>query len=162
MSSNRTFRLAFPALFGFLVLALSGCADLPTASEPGAAVFSKAANAPNKPVRLDFEKCAVAAGVWEGTVAGDIEGDLRTELTELRVTGPVWHVRFNWIITAGEQSFTADLKGILNTVTGRVVMNGRIVEGYLAGAQVHEQGQLVDADRSCFAGTIRVMPATAR
>lgn len=162
MSSNRTFRLAFPGLVGILVLALSGCADTPTTIEAGSAALSKAASAPNQPVRLEFAKCAVVTGVWEGTVTGDIEGDLRTELTELRVTGPIWHVRFNWIISAGEQSFTADLRGILNTVTGRVVMNGRIVEGYLAGAQVHEQGQLVDAENSCFVGTIRVMPATAR
>ncbi len=161
MSSNRRFPLAFPALAGLLVLVWSGCADVPTASIPEDATFSKAANAPHKPVRLEFEKCEVAVGAWEGAVIGDIEGDLRTELTSLREAGPIWHVTFDWIITAGEQSFVADLSGTLNTLTGRVVMNGTIVEGYLAGAQVHEQGQLVDAENSCFAGTIRIMPATA-
>lgn len=161
MSSNHTFRRALPALVGLLVLALSGCADLPTTTMPGDAVLSKAATAPNQPVRLDFAKCAIAEGVWEGTVTGDIEGDLRTELTSLRVAGPIWHVTFDWIVTAGAQSFVADLSGTLNTLTGRVVMNGTIVEGYLAGAQVHEEGQLVDAENSCFAGTIRIMPATA-
>jgi hypothetical protein len=161
MSSTRTLRLAFPAIVGFLVFALSGCAEGPTPTQPGDAVLSKAATAPNQPVRLEFAKCAIAEGVWEGTVTGDIEGDLRTELTSLRETGPIWHVTFNWIVTAGEQSFTAALSGTLNTLTGRVVMNGTIVEGYLVGAQVHEEGQLVDAVNSCFAGTIRIMPATA-
>lgn len=161
MSSNRTFRIALPALAGSLVLALSGCVDVPTATLPGDAALSEAATAPNQPVRLEFAKCAIAEGVWEGTVTGDIGGDLRTELTSLRITGPIWHVDFNWIVTAGEQSFVAALSGTLNTLTGRVVMNGTVIEGYLAGAQVHEQGQLVDAENSCFVGTIRVMPATA-
>lgn len=89
MSSNRTFHIALPALAGFLVLALSGCADLPTGTLRGDAALSKAATAPNQPVRLEFAKCAIDEGVWAGTVTGDVEGDLRTELTELRVTGPI-------------------------------------------------------------------------
>jgi hypothetical protein len=162
MRNHHRFRPMPPVLAGFLMLALGGCADLPTATAPDAALLSQAAGAPHKPVRLEFEKCLVdPAGIWEGSVSGDIQGDLRTELRELRVTGEVWQVRFAWIIDAGAHSFTADLSGILNTVTGRVVMNGQVTEGYLAGARVHEDGQLVDAVNSCFVGTIRIMPATA-
>ncbi len=117
------------------------------------------------PLTLTFEKEAVAAGEWEGTVSGDVDGDLRTVLTSC--TGPnpcsaqVWNVEFDWIIDAGAQSFTAHLSGILNTQTGKVVMNGTVVAGYLQGAQVHEEGQLVNAATLRFEGTISVMPATA-
>ena len=63
-------------------------------------------------------------------------------------------------MTAG-QSFVADLAGVLNIETGAVVMNGTVVEGYLLGAQVHEEGQLIDADTLRFQGTIQVTAAEA-
>ena len=112
-------------------------------------------------VELSFDKTAFADGVWQGTVDGDITGTLETRLTERRISGPIWHVRFDWTITAGDQSFVADLRGTLNNNTGAVVMNGTVVEGYLLGARVHEEGQLVDAATLQFQGSIQVMPATA-
>ena len=119
----------------------------------------------SSPVNLTFEKEAVAPGAWEGTVSGDINGDLKSFLTAC--TGPnpcsgrIWHVEFDWVIDAGAESFTAHLSGVLNNVTGSVVMNGRVVEGFLEGARVHEAGQLVNAETLGFEGTIRIMPATA-
>lgn len=163
MNSNRSFTWTGPAGLFCLLVALPGCADgaMPVAPDPTPSL-SMAANAPLAPVRLAFEKCLIdPTGIWEGEVTGDVTGDLRTELTALRTTGPVWHVRFDWVITAGDRSFTADLAGTLNTRTGRVEMDGRVVDGYLDGARVHEEGQLVDAANSCFEGVIRIMPATA-
>jgi hypothetical protein len=40
-------------------------------------------------------------------------------------------------------------------------MDGTVVDGFLQGAQVHEEGQLVDPATLGFEGTIRVMPSTA-
>ena len=122
-------------------------------------------------------------GVWVGTVAGDITGTLQTRMTDLQVSGPIWHARFEWTITAADtfasrpgapldvhssqttmttgQSFVADLSGVLNIETGAVVMNGTVVEGYLLGAQVHEEGQLINADTLRFQGTIQVTAAEA-
>jgi hypothetical protein len=114
------------------------------------------------PLRLTFEKEAVAPGVWEGTVSGDINGDLTTHLTACSpCDGQIWHVEFDWIVDAEAESFTAHLSGTLNNKTGSVVMNGTVVDGFLQGAQVHEQGQLVDAATLRFEGTIQVMPPTA-
>jgi hypothetical protein len=156
-----TVTLASTVVIGFIALGLAGCADSPTAVHQDTS-FSHVVAAAQQPLRLGFEKCAIdPAGIWEGAVTGDIAGDLRTELTELNVTGKIWQVRFNWIISAGTHSFTADLAGTLNTATGRVVMNGWVVDGHLEGARVHEEGQLVDAVNSCFAGTIAIMPASA-
>lgn len=115
----------------------------------------------NAPALLHFDKSLVSPGIWEGNVTGDVVGNLRTELTSLRITGPIWHVTFDWIIDAGEHSFTARLYGTLNTLTGRVVMNGTVVDGWLLGAQVHEEGQLIDPSTFRFQGTIQVMPATS-
>jgi len=119
------------------------------------------AMAANDPVRLSFDKALVdPAGVWEGTVSGDVDGDLTTELLSLEVTGAIWHVTFDWIVTAGDQSFVATMDGILNTKTGGVVMNGTVTSGWLLGAQVHEEGQLIDPATLRFVGEITILPAT--
>jgi hypothetical protein len=125
------------------------------------AVSAQGSAQENAPVHLTFDKSSVEPGIWEGTVAGDVEGNLTTELRDLRVNGPIWHVEFDWIIDAGDQSFTARLTGVLNTNTGRVVMNGAVIEGWLEGARVHEEGQLIDPDTLRFQGAILLMPATA-
>jgi hypothetical protein len=130
----------------------------------GVLLLPLAGNA-SPPVQLTFEKQAVGPGMWEGTVSGDIEGDLTTVLTACLGPNPcqgtVWRVQFDWIIDAGDRSFTAHLTGTLNTVTGRVVMNGTVVDGYLEGARVHEEGKLVDPATLGFEGIIRVFPDTA-
>lgn len=114
------------------------------------------------PVRLNFIKSVVSTlpiMTWKGSVNGDVAGDLETRLLSLRVSGGIWHVEFDWIVSgASATSFTARLSGILNTKTGKVVMDGTVIEGYLEGAQVHEEGVLTDATSSTFAGTIRIAP----
>lgn len=117
------------------------------------------AGASSEPVRLEFDKSSIAAGTWSGTVTGDVTGDLTTQLLELKVTGPIWHVAFDWIVD-GDAEFTARLEGTLHTGTGRVVMNGTVISGDFLGAQVHEEGQLVDPATLQFMGVIRIFPAT--
>jgi hypothetical protein len=123
-----------------------------------------AASASNAPVRLTFDKHVVdpVGFVFEGTTGGDIAGTLTSDLVSLNaVTGPNLHITFDWHVTAGSKSFTARTDGIWNTKTGSVVMNGTVIDGYLLGAQVHEDGQLVNPATLEFVGSIRIMPATA-
>jgi hypothetical protein len=123
---------------------------------------SIAAAEASTPVNLSFAKADPDGDfIWHGTVSGDISGSLETRLLSISQAGKILHVEFDWIVDAGEQSFTARLKGTLDSETGSVTMNGTVIEGYLAGAQVHEQGQLVNPATSGFEGTIRLMPASA-
>jgi hypothetical protein len=116
----------------------------------------------NGPVYLTFAKADPDGNyVWNGTVSGDIAGALETRLLAASQTNRILHVDFEWEVEAGAQSFLAVLSGTLDTQTGAVTMNGTIVEGYLAGAQVHEEGQLVDPGNSGFEGTIAIFPASA-
>jgi hypothetical protein len=117
------------------------------------------AAAANEPVQLTFDKTASGPGTWSGTVSGDVNGDLTTTLLSVTETGVIWHVTFDWVVD-GDASFTARLSGTLNTSTGHVVMNGRVIDGAYLGAEVHEEGQLVDAATLRFRGSIRIMPAT--
>ena len=119
----------------------------------------------NAPVRVTFDKHLVDAATltFAGTTGGDAPGTLVSQLVSIDdISGPVYHVTFDWFISAGAKSFDARTSGIWNTKKGLVTMNGTVTShGYLAGAQVHEQGELVDPDTLEFQGVIQVMPATA-
>ena len=129
-----------------------------------AASLAATASASNEPVTLSFTKHVVdpANLVFEGDVSGAIEGGLVSRAVSVNgAGGEVTRFTFDWIVSAGAKSFTARLDGILNAVTGQVVMNGTVISGYLRGAEVHEAGRLVDPATFTFAGTIWIMPATA-
>lgn len=140
----------------FLIIAVAAFAF---AALPESASAQPAGNM--SPVRLGFDKQGGVGGTWHGMVSGDVSGDLTTQLTSAHQTGQILHVTFDWIIDAGAQSFTAELEGTLNLNTGAVVMNGTVVEGWLVGARVHEEGQLIDPATGHFQGRILIFPATA-
>ena len=149
------YKTSFTRIFLIVILAVCALAIFPqNAYASTAADFS--------PVQIQFDKQGGANGIWNGTVSGDVEGSLTTQLLSLQPAGPILKVRFAWIVSAGAHSFTAVLDGTLNTLTGQVEMDGRIVDGWLVGAQVHEQGQLVDPQLSRFQGTIAIFPATVK
>ena len=114
------------------------------------------------PLLLTFEKTAIKDGVWKGNVAGNLQGKLRTYLLDFEVLGDIWLVKFDWVVRHRgnpKLSFTARMAGLLNNSTGRVFMQGQIIEGYRTGAQVTEEGWLTDLDSLSFKGTIEVAPA---
>ena len=121
---------------------------------------SAGAAAASDPVLISFEKSTSGAGTWSGSVSGDVDGDLTTTLLALTETGVIWHVTFDWVVD-GDASFTARLSGTLNTSTGHVVMNGRVIQGDYLDAVVNEEGQLIDPATLHFQGLIRIMPATS-
>lgn len=163
-------RKVAPIAGALVILLGTGCEAVPTSPPAQVAVPEELAprtlERPStlQQVNLTFEKSIVdpVLGVWEGRVAGDVEGDLRTELQSLRVAGSIWHVRFLWIIDADEpaQSLTFEAAGTLNTRTGQVVMNGAVIAGWLAGARVHEEGQAQDPLGAEFHGIITIMRRT--
>jgi len=128
-----------------------------------------AASASNAPLHVNFVKHLVdpQTFTFAGSVNGDVDGNLVSRLVSLSgagpngTDGPIYKITFDWIVSAGGKSFTARTSGMWNTGTGQVVMNGSVVSGYLDGAQVHEEGRLVDPSTLTFAGFLRLMPATA-
>jgi hypothetical protein len=129
------------------------------AAAPVALIQPAAATPDSAPLIWTFDKCAVTEGVWQGMAQGPTGAGepLETRLTGLRQTDSVLHVDFDWQVG---DTYLARLSGILNLKTGAVVMDGRVAEGQYAGSRVHEEGQLYDAENSCFAGTIQVLPAS--
>jgi len=139
-----------------LLILVAGCAF--------AVATAPTATASNAPLRVNFIKHVVDPTnlVFEGTVSGAVDGSLVSKLVTLNgIDGPNYNITFDWIVSAGAESFTARTTGNWNIDTGQVVMNGTVIAGYLNGAQVHEQGHLVDPTTLTFEGVLQLMPATA-
>jgi hypothetical protein len=132
------------------------------ASNPGQEIvyFDKAYNV--------TESEAAGTAVFTGTVDGAVSGTLKSTLLEATENGKgtITLVTFEWAIadgnlSDGDQSFTAVASGTLNSSTGKVVMNGEVVSGYLAGAKFIEEGQLVDPATFRFQGSMKLVVNTA-
>jgi hypothetical protein len=132
-----------------------------TSPEPSAAIV------PAAPILMDYVKVETGPGSlnWLGSVSGDVIGALETRVVGASQSGHILHIQTKWSVDAGAESFEADLDGTLDTKTGRLLLDGAVMSGYLAGARVHDEGQLTGTDPSTsgsvFEGFLRIMPGSA-
>lgn len=115
--------------------------------------------AAQRPVVLEFEKQWAAPDYYLGTVEGG--GTIDMTLFDKSVIGNTQHFSATVEVNSASRSFTALVSGQINFSTGRVVLNGSVTSGWLAGARVQEESQLVDPDTGRFIGTIQIMPASS-
>lgn len=115
--------------------------------------------AAQRPVVLEFEKQWAALDYYVGTVEGG--GTIEMTLFDKSVIGNTQHFSATVEVNSASRSFTALVSGQINFSTGRVVLNGSVTSGWLAGARVQEESQLVDPDTGRFIGTIQIMPASS-
>lgn len=116
-------------------------------------------SAAQRPVVLEFEKAWAAPDYYVGTVDGG--GTIQMWLSNKRVVGNSQHFDAHVAVDAPSGTLTAFVSGRINFSTGRVVLNGTVTSGWMDGAQVHEESQLIDPDTGSFTGTIQIMPASA-
>ena len=129
-----------------------------------AAVVTAPAASTSAPVTLAFDKrfdpartAANGAPTWTGTIAGDgWSGSLEAVLTDYRASGVVEHVCVTHAVDAGTRSFTWEGCGTFNNVTNRIVLNGEVVSGWMAGARVHDDATRFDPSISRFVGEYRL------
>lgn len=115
--------------------------------------------AAQRPIVLEFEKQWAAPDYYVGTVEGG--GTIEMWLFDKSVIGNTQHFSATVEVASVSGSFTAVVRGQINFSTGRVVLNGSVTSGWLSGAQVHVQSQLVDPDTGRFIGTIQIVPASS-
>jgi hypothetical protein len=89
------------------------------------------------------------------------EWESRSAAAPWRFGPSIQHLAAQFDVAIGTRSFTAILDGDFNSVTRRTLLNGTITGGWLQGAQVHEQGQLVNTDTGHFVGELRLTHASA-
>lgn len=116
------------------------------------------------PVTLTFEKqydparsAANGTATWTGTISGDgWSGGLEARLVDWRAAGVTEHVSVLHLVEAGSRSFTFLASGMFNNVTNRIVLDGEVDSGWMAGAQVHDEALRTEPSLSRFVGTFRL------
>jgi hypothetical protein len=128
----------------------------------GVVAFGAAqASASNAPIVIQYAKtCDETAGHCVGTAG--VGGTLEMQVTSFRATGKAAQLTFTEEIMVGAISFTAEMNGHASPA-GFIVLNGRVTEGSLAGAEVHQRSNLVSlvGTTSAWTGELRLMPASA-
>jgi hypothetical protein len=119
--------------------------------------FAPAAFAHDFTLAYDVEP--VSERVWKGTVAGDgdLAGTVTMRTVTRRVAGQRWRVRTSWRVEAGDISFTARARGVVNFRTRRVALDGAVVSGLLAGSEVRVRGRVVNRKTRRLAGTLTIV-----
>jgi hypothetical protein len=143
-------------IIGLLVLALAALA-----------VTASSVSASSSSMVIPFEKHAVGPGHYVGT-AGD-GGTIEMQVYDSRFTGGDPETSDHWIqhfkatlqLTVGGQSLTAALDGQFNFTTRQTVLNGVVLDGWLSGAQIHEEGTLTGFAPLTFVGTVMLMRGSA-
>lgn len=131
------------------------------------ALTASSASASSSAIVIPFEKHAVGPGHYVGT-AGD-GGTIDLQVYDSSFTGGDPATSDHWIqhfkatlqLTVGGQSLTASLDGQFNFTTRQTVLNGVVVDGWLSGAQVHEEGKVTSFSPLTFVGTVMLMRGSA-
>lgn len=117
-------------------------------------------SASNAAIVVPFEKHYDASvGHYVGT-AGD-GGTIAMWVYDSWYPGNVQQFTARLELSIGGNSLKAILDGRFNSSTRRVVLNGVVTDGWLEGAQIHEQSQLTGLNPFTFVGTVQLMPASA-
>lgn len=138
------------------VLVALAIAAIAVGSIPGPALASNAV------MVIPFEKHFVeTVGDCNRYVGTAHEGTIEMLVCDSWFSGDVQHFTATLWVSISDGSFKAILDGRFNFNTFEVVLNGSIVEGWLMGARVHEESQLVGFDPLTFIGTVQLMPGSA-
>ncbi len=131
------------------------------------AVTASSVSASSSSIVIPFEKHAIGPGHYVGT-AGD-GGTIEMQVYDSSFTGGDPETSSHWVqhfkatlkLTVGGQSLTAALDGQFNFTTRQTVLNGIVVDGWLSGAQIHEEGTLTGFAPLTFVGTVMLMRGSA-
>jgi hypothetical protein len=120
------------------------------------------ASASRAAIAVPFEKHWVEPGHYVGT-AGD-GGTIEMWVYDVTFVGNIQQFKARLRLSLNGHSLTAILGGHFNFSTAHVVLNGMVVDGWLRGAQVHEESRYTGDDENTggpvFAGTVRLMPGS--
>jgi hypothetical protein len=168
---KRTPLALLAALLVAVVWLVAACDSVTQPMAPaGEAVSSEALLATSPPRRLALGYVKTESGLetfnWFGNVSGGINGDLETQVTGFFASGHILHIQTVWTVTnaSGGKNFIANLDGTLDTNSGKLLLNGAIVNGYLVGARVHDEGVLTGftgVGGTIFEGSLWIMPGSA-
>ena len=144
-------------------------AGAPTAPSTSAIATAQTQNGRGAvPVEITFTKWITTFPAMAGVTGGDAAGTFVGEVLSRTPfdNGVIVDLLARYELVAGAHSFIAEIEGKQNTKTATAVLNGVVTEGWLVGARVHVEFEVISSCAGkpagpCFQGTIRVMPGAA-
>ena len=127
-----------------------------------------------RPVEITYTKWVKVVGsvtLLEGFTGGEVAGTFAGEVlqTQLSSDGAIRRLEAVYEVQAGDQSFTALIRGGRTTNPGDAILDGVILAGWRTGAEVHVEFKVIPAPSpldaacygapaglTCFQGTISV------
>jgi hypothetical protein len=129
------------------------------------------------PVEVTFTKWVTAFPAMAGVTGGDVPGTFAGAVLSRDPfdNGTIVQLEARYEVTGANpaHSFVAQIKGTQNNQTQQAVLNGTVISGRMAGAQVHVTFDIIapaagiscvpqaPLNTRCFQGTIRVMSGSA-
>jgi hypothetical protein len=144
---------------------LAGVAGLILSPGPRAVSAQSGGN-----VTVSFEKYVTTFPAMAGTVVcgDDTAGVFAGTINDFSPTpgGHIFHIdaTYGFICADSDFSFTAHVSVTQNNQTHRAALNGVVTDGWLKGAQVHGEFQVVSGPcpgGTCIPGTLRIMLGSA-
>ena len=158
-------------------VACSGQPSSPTSPSGVAGMGAQARNSGGDPVEVAFTKWITAFPAMAGVTGGDVPGTFAGAVLSWDPfdNGTIVQLEARYEVTGADpaHSFVAHIEGKQNNPTQKAVLNGTVIEGWLVGAQVQVTFDVIQppagascvpaapADRTCFQGTIRILPGSA-
>jgi len=147
----------------------------PSGAAGGAAAQTQASGGTN--VEVTFTKWITGFPAMAGVTGGDVPGTFAGTVLSRDPfeNGTIVQLEARYEVTGADpaHSFVAHIDGKTNNPTQKAVLNGTVIAGWLAGARVHVTFDVIvpptgtsclpeaPVNRTCFQGTIRVMPGSA-
>ena len=169
-------RYAFIGLCIFTA-ACSGQSFSPTSASGVAGGGAQTQASGGAPVEVTFTKWVTAFPAMAGVTGGDVPGHFTGTVLSRDPfdNGTIVQLEARYEVTADDpaHSFVAQIEGTQNNPTQEAVLNGTVISGWLSGAQVHVTYDIIapaagiscvptaPANRTCFQGTIRILPGSA-
>ena len=97
-----------------------------------------------------------------GVVGGDIVGQFGGAVLDATQVGDSIRLKAIYIVVAPDpsRSLTIHVEGVQDNQSGTAVLNGRVVDGWRAGARAHAEYSVISCtqspDGTCFQGTITI------
>ena len=169
-------RYAFLGLCIFTA-ACSGQSFSPTSPSGVAGLGAQTQAKGGAPVEVTFTKWVTTfpalAGVTGGDVPGTFAGAVLSRDPFDNGTIVQLEARYEAIAANPAHSFVARIEGSQNNETKHAVLNGTVISGWQAGAQVHVTFDIIvpaagtscvpaaPVNRTCFRGTMTILPGSA-
>jgi hypothetical protein len=155
--------------------ACSGQPFSPTSLSGVAAVGAQASR--GGPIEVTFTKWVTAFPAMAGVTGGDVPGTFTGTVLSRDPfdNGTIIQLEARYQVNGADpaHSFVAHIEGSQNNPTQHAVLNGTVIEGWLVGAQVQATYDVIvpaagtscvpaaPVNRTCFRGTIRILPGSA-